>query len=183
MTNASTEPGPAMGSNVVLTGFMGTGKSTVGRILADLLGYEFVDTDTVIEERHGPIPEIFANHGEEVFRGYEQEVAEELAQRTGLVIGTGGGLMLQRGSARALDSTGEVFCLTASVDTIVERILGQRDQDGTDRPLLAGDNPRQTIADLLASRQEKYADYTQVETEGRTPEQVAAELQQLTARS
>ncbi len=168
--------------NVVLTGFMGTGKSTVGRILADLLGYEFVDTDTVIEERHGPIPDIFAAHGEAVFREYEQAVAQELAERKGLVIGTGGGLMLQPSSAAALDATGSVFCLVASVDTILERVMGQQEQQQPDanappqRPLLAGTNPRQRIADLLSDRQAQYDRFPHVDTEGRTPEDVAAEI-------
>lgn len=164
-------------NNVVLTGFMGTGKSTVGRLLAELLGYEFVDTDTVIEGRHGSIPEIFANQGEAAFRALEQDVAEELAQQTGLVIGTGGGLMLQPDSARALDATGSVFCLVASIDAILDRVTAQSDTN--ERPLLAGANPRQRIAGLLAERQGQYGRFTQVDTEGRTPEAVAAELAQL----
>ena len=77
--------------NLVLTGFMGTGKTTVGRILADRLGYGFVDTDEVIESRAGPIPEIFDRDGEEAFREMERSVARELSGRTGLVIATGGG--------------------------------------------------------------------------------------------
>ena len=84
--------------NVVLTGFMGTGKSTVGRLLAERLGYEFVDTDQLIVERYGPIPEIFATDGEAAFRAYEREVAGELAERQGLVIATGGRALPKSGS-------------------------------------------------------------------------------------
>ncbi|MCY4663604.1 MAG: hypothetical protein OXC00_02945, partial [Acidimicrobiaceae bacterium] len=83
--------GRAVQKNVVLTGFMGTGKTTVGRILAEHLGFDFVDTDAVIESRAGPIPEIFERAGEPGFRELERSVARELAGRTGLVIATGGG--------------------------------------------------------------------------------------------
>lgn len=167
------------GDNVVLTGFMGTGKSTVGRILAGLLGYEFVDTDTVIEDLHGPIPDIFAAHGEAVFREFELAVAEDLARRNQQVIGTGGGLMLQADAAKALDATGTVFCLVASVDTILERVMGQQaEQDSPEvqRPLLAGDDPKQRITELLTTRKAQYDQFTQVETEARTPDEVAAEI-------
>ncbi len=67
--------------NIVLTGFMGTGKTTVGRLLAEQLGYEFVDTDVVIEERHGRIADLFRSIGEEAFRNIERELAAELAER------------------------------------------------------------------------------------------------------
>ena len=80
--------------NVVLTGFMGTGKTTVGRLLADLLGYEFVDTDEVIEQRYGPIETIFRERGEDAFRTIEREVAGELAGADRRVISTGGRMML-----------------------------------------------------------------------------------------
>ena len=69
--------------NIVLTGFMGTGKTTVGRLLAEQLGYEFVDTDRVIEERHGKIADVFRSVGEEGFRRIERELAAELADRVG----------------------------------------------------------------------------------------------------
>jgi shikimate kinase len=85
--------------NVVLTGFMGTGKTTVGRLLAERLGYGFVDTDALIVARHGPIAEIFAGRGEGEFRRLEAEVAAELADRTGLVIATGGRMLLDHGNA------------------------------------------------------------------------------------
>ncbi len=158
---------------------MGTGKSTVGKLLAALLGYDFVDTDAVIEERFGPIPEIFATHGEAAFRAREAEVALELSDRDGLVIGTGGGLMLQEASAQALDRTGAVFCLVASVDTIVARITHDMTTGAVDRPLLAGDDSRQKVADLLKQRAGAYGRFTQVDTERRTAAEVAAEIAQL----
>ncbi|MGB1724601.1 MAG: shikimate kinase, partial [Ilumatobacteraceae bacterium] len=96
-------------ANVVLTGFMGTGKSTVGRLVAATLRYGFVDTDRLIEERHGPIPELFATHGEDHFRRIEQGIAEELGALTSLVVSTGGGLMLDEVAGASLAATGRVF--------------------------------------------------------------------------
>lgn len=160
--------------NVVLTGFMGTVKTTVGRLLAAHLGYEFVDTDAVIVERHGPIPAIFAEHGEDEFRRIEREVAAELAGRSGLVVSTGGRMLLDRANAEALGATGRVFCLTASVDTILDRVAP--DGDAAGRPLLAGGAVRDRITELLAERAVGYAAFEQVVTDGRPPDAVVADL-------
>lgn len=157
--------------NLVLTGFMGTGKTTIGRILAARLDYDFIDTDELIEQRHGPIPQIFREHGEGEFRRLEREVAAELADRDRLVIATGGRLMLDAVNAARLGATGHVVCLTASVDTILARVVA--DDSPVDRPLLAGDDIRGTITGLLAERGEAYARFDQVDTEGRTPDEVA----------
>ncbi len=160
--------GPAAQRNVVLTGFMGTGKTTVGRILADRLGYAFVDTDEVIESRAGPIPEIFEREGEPGFRDMERTVARELAGRTGLVIATGGRMMLDPECAACLEPSGYVVCLNASVETIVERI-----GDTARRPLLdAGDAPRR-VRELLAERAGGYGRFVAVDTDGRSPDEVA----------
>lgn len=149
--------------NIVLTGFMGTGKTTVGRVLADRLGAEFVDTDAVIEERHGPIPVIFAEQGEARFREMERQLAAELAGRSGLVISTGGRMMVDDVNAEVLGATGTVVCLTATVDTILDRV-----SDGIDdRPMLADGNARDRIATLLAERAPAYARFPQVATDGR----------------
>ena len=113
------EPHPTPNHNIVLTGFMGTGKTTIGRLLADRVGYEFVDTDAIIESRHGPIADIFATQGEERFRSIERALAAELAERTRLVISTGGGTLLDDPSADALGRTGTVFCLVATPDEIL----------------------------------------------------------------
>lgn len=157
--------------NVVLTGFMGTGKSTVGRALADLLGREFVDTDRVIEDRHGPIPAIFAEQGEGAFRRYERDVADELADRDGLVIATGGRLMVDAVNARRLGDTGDVVCLVASLDTILRRV--DVEGAGETRPLLRGDDVRERVAALLAERSDAYAAYPQVSTDGGSARHVA----------
>jgi len=160
-------------SNVVLTGFMGTGKSTVGRVLAIQLGYDWVDTDTVIESRHGPITEIFAANGEEAFREMERSLARELATEGGLVISTGGRMMLDPSIADLLGANGRVFCLVAGVDEVVRRVA---EPDDPDRPLLAGGHPADQIAALLAEREEGYRRFEQVVTDGRTVEEVVAVL-------
>jgi shikimate kinase len=159
---------------VVLTGFMGTGKTTVGRLLADRLGYEFVDTDAIIEERHGSIPQIFAAHGERTFRRYEREVAAELAARDRLVISTGGRLMLDPANAELLGGGAHVFCLTARLDTILARVTAAGVAD--ERPLLAGSDVEERIARLLEARAGAYAEFAQIATDLRTPEAVADEL-------
>ena len=158
----------------MLTGFMGTGKTTVGRALAARLAREFVDTDRVIEERHGPIPTIFAEHGEEAFRRYEREVADELAERRRLVIATGGRTMVDPVNAQRLGTTGDVVCLVASLDTILERVA----VDGADetRPLLHGDDVRARVADLLAERAAAYGAFHQIPTDRRTPDELATAI-------
>lgn len=161
-------------SNVVLTGFMGTGKSTVGRLLAELLGFEFVDTDALIVERHGPIPEIFARAGEAAFRRYEHGVAVELAARDGVVIATGGRLLLDPRNRDVLAASGRVFCLTAGLDTILARVAAEG--IAHDRPLLAGPDVEARISALLAERAEGYAQFEPVVTDRRTAAEVAAEI-------
>lgn len=160
--------------NIVLTGFMGTGKSTVGRVLAHRSGREFVDTDVLIEARHGAIPEIFAERGEAAFRELEHEVARELSARRGLVVATGGRLLLDHRNAEALGATGHVFCLAADADEIVRRVV---DIDGAaDRPLLAGPDPAARVRALLDERRSGYGAFEQVETTGRTPNQIAIDI-------
>lgn len=160
--------------NVVLTGFMGTGKTTVGRVLAGLLGYDFVDTDQVIETRHGPIPEIFAEHGEGTFRRYERDVAEELADRSRLVVATGGRMMIDAVNAERLSETGDVFCLVASIDTILDRVAPGGDVSA--RPMLAADDVRGTVERLLVERAPAYAAFRAISTDGRDPADIAAEI-------
>lgn len=152
---------------------MGTGKSTVGRVLADRLGFAFVDTDVLIEQRHGPIPEIFAGEGEAAFRSYEAGVATELARGSRQVIATGGRLMLDPDNAAVLGATGAVFAFTASADEILRRVLGD---GGSVRPLLAGDDPAGRVRSLLAERAPLYAQFPIIETTGRSPEEIAEQI-------
>jgi shikimate kinase len=163
--------------NIVLTGFMGTGKTTVGRLLAQRLDREFVDTDRLIEQRHGPIVEIFAAHGEQRFRAIESEVAAELATRSGLVVSTGGRMLVDEGNADLLESTGDVVALTADIETIVRRVGGER--AAATRPMLSGGDVRARIAELLAERAAAYGRFPQVATDDRTPEEIADEIEAL----
>ncbi len=169
------------GRNIVLTGFMGTGKTAVGRALAQQTGRELVDTDVVIVERAGPIPEIFERRGEDEFRRLERAVARELAGRTGLVIATGGATMLDPANRAALAATGDVVCLTADTDAIVERVTAGG--GAARRPLLAGGDPgdpgdpeggvRARVEALLVERAEGYGRFPQVDTTGRPPSEAA----------
>lgn len=158
--------------NVVLTGFMGTGKTTVGRLLAAHLAFAFVDTDAVIEQRFGAIADIFDSDGEAQFREYERQIALELAVADRSVIATGGRMMLDDVNAAALSSNGRVFCLASSPTEIMRR-LGA---DATERPLLAGSDPLARIEMLLAERQSRYGWFEQVPTDGLTPDEIVADL-------
>ena len=161
--------------NITLTGFMGTGKTTVGRMLAESLGFEFVDTDALIEETSGKgIPEIFATMGEGAFRQLEQEAAQALAQKRGQIISTGGRMMLDPANKAALEPTGPIFCLVASVDEIFRRVTA--DAEGIERPLLKGDDPKGRIESLLAERRDLYGQYPQIDTEGLTPDAIRDEI-------
>lgn len=161
--------------NIILTGFMATGKSTVGRLLAQRLDRRFVDTDAVIEADHGPIPDIFAQHGEEAFRRLERDVAADLAERRGLVIATGGRLLLDAENARLLMATGRAFCLTATPAEIVDRVKAQQASDGVERPMLDG-NPDQNVRALLDERRDGYGRFPQVSTSNRSLDNIVDEL-------
>ena len=147
---------------------MGTGKTTVGRVLAERLGCDFVDTDAVIESQAGPIQRIFARDGEEAFREMERRAARELAGRTGLVIATGGRMMLDPECVACLEPAAHVVCLKATPETILERIA-----DTPRRPLLDVADAPTRVRELLADRAEGYGRFTAVDTEGRSPDEVA----------
>jgi shikimate kinase len=161
--------------NVVLIGYRGTGKSTVGKIVAARLGRTLVSTDVEIVKRAGQgIPEIVAQQGWDYFRDLESQVCQELAGREGLVIDTGGGAILRSQNVDVLKKTGTLFWLTASVDTIANRI-GQ----DTQRPSLTGTKSFvDEIQDVLRERTPKYqaaATHT-IATDGRTVVQIADEI-------
>lgn len=132
---------------------MGTGKSEVGKLLAQRLQREFFDTDTVIEQAAGqPIARIFAEKGETHFRELEKQVIRQVCQKHELVIATGGGTIVNMDNAICLKESGTVICLTASPETIVQRVQGNHD-----RPLLQGEEPLTEIRSLLTARAEAYA--------------------------
>jgi shikimate kinase len=140
--------------NIVFVGFMGSGKTSIGRLVAKKLGFQFVDTDAVVVERAGmQVPEIFARHGEAWFRDQETSALESMAILNRSVISTGGGVVL-RGENRAfLRGLGFVVWLTASEEVIFERVSRNKR-----RPLLQTADPRKTVQDLLALRAELYRD-------------------------
>ncbi|WP_039915311.1 shikimate kinase AroK [Cellvibrio mixtus] len=164
-------------SLIFLVGPMGAGKSTIGRLLASELGFNFRDSDRVIEERTGAdIPWIFDMEGEEGFRERETAVLQELATDHDTVVATGGGIVLREQNRLLMKSAGFVCYLTASIDQLVERTA--RDKK---RPLLQVENPRQKIIDLLALRDPLYqnaADFI-VNTDRRSPKTVAQEIASL----
>lgn len=158
--------------NIILTGFMGTGKTTVGRRLARRLQRPFVDTDALIVAKDGrAIADIFAQDGEAAFRAWERTVALELAQQQGLVIATGGRLMLDEANAAALIASGQVFCLTAVPQTILARV-----RDDGKRPLLNVPDPAARIESLLEARREGYGRFHQIATDDKTADQIADEI-------
>lgn len=160
--------------NIVLTGFMGTGKSTVGRLLAARLGRRFIDTDAVIEDRHGPIPQIFARDGEASFRELERQLADELTSYQDLVVATGGGMLLNPEVSRIVAETGTIVCLTAPVNQILARVLN--DPSPTERPLLAGPDPAAQIDTLLRDRAQIYGQFEQIATGDRTPNEIVDQI-------
>lgn len=143
-----------MAKNIVLTGFMGVGKSTIGRRAAKRLGRRFVDTDEEIEKKfHKTISEIFAQEGETAFRRYEQELVAELAAQNGLIIATGGGVVKSAENRRLLRQNGFLVYLDADVDKIISNV-GNTDK----RPLLRGKNREQILA-LMKERAPLYQDH------------------------
>jgi len=159
--------------NIVLIGFMGTGKTTVGKILAKKLGMNFVDVDELIEKTAGlKISAVFAKLGEAYFRDIETEIIKSITKDSSQVIATGGGAVLRDENLNALKSNGVVFCLTASEELIFDRI-----KDNNERPLLQVENPKEKIRELLAKRMPRYmmADFI-INTDGLTQEEVSEKI-------
>jgi shikimate kinase len=159
--------------NIVLTGFMGTGKTEVGKELAGRLDLKLIDVDTEIEiSRKMSISEIFKTHGEQRFREIETKMIQKIARNRNVIISTGGGAVLKRENMDVLKAHGIVVCLMASPETILNRTEGNNA-----RPLLQGKDPLETIKDLLNFRRPYYenADIV-VDTEGKTPLRIAEEI-------
>ena len=159
--------------NLVLVGFMGTGKSAVGRRVAALAAAPFLEMDAELERRAGKsISRIFAEDGEPAFRDQEAQLAEEWGRKQGAVISCGGGVVLREANLRALEANGLLVCLTARPEVILARTAR-----AAKRPLLAGDNPEQKIRDLLAARAPLYAKISvQIDTSDLGPEELAAQV-------
>ena len=159
--------------NLVLLGFMGTGKSAVGRRVAALAGASFFEMDAELEQRAGkPISRIFSEDGEPAFRAMEARLAEEWGRKEGAVISCGGGVALRGENLRALETNGLLVCLTARPEVLLERTARSKK-----RPLLAGEDPQKKIRDLLAARAPAYAKIpVQVDTSDASLDELAAHL-------
>lgn len=156
--------------NIIITGFMGTGKTTVGRILEKKLNMKFVDTDNLIESRAGKkIADIFKNDGEDYFRKLESEVIMITAKESNQIIATGGGAILNENNLQALKDSGKLFSLFASPDIIVDRV-----SSNNKRPLLNVKDVKEEVERLLAIRMERYkkADYL-INTDGKSAVEIA----------
>ena len=162
--------------NIYLAGFMGTGKSTVGRELARLMGRKFVDTDHAIEQRVGlSVSDIFAQHGEAFFRECEKELAIELAGTMNRIVATGGGTLLDPEVRRVFSATGLIICLFTQREQLVQRL------ERTDkRPTLRGDSVARKVDDLLAKRKAVYDTISiRVDTTHLTPTEAARKIHDL----
>lgn len=162
--------------NIILTGFMGTGKTVVGKILARRLGRRFLDTDAHVERLSGlTVPEIFARHGESYFRDLESEVIESLPRYPAgsLVVATGGGAVLRENNRQILRRAGAVVLLAASPAEILSRV-----GEGAGRPLLAETPaPVDTVLSLLKSREPYYLECDfKIDTTGKKPGRIADEI-------
>ncbi|MEO1146000.1 MAG: shikimate kinase [Cyanobacteria bacterium J06638_22] len=150
--SAATMASRLQGTNIVLIGMMGCGKTTVGQYLAEALNYRFFDTDAVVASAaHKTIPEIFATDGEQGFREIETQVLAELSAYSRLVIATGGGIVLARKNWSYLHHSVVVW-LDVPVEHLYQRIKGD-----SNRPLLQSPNPQQTLHNLLEERRSLYA--------------------------
>ena len=163
--------------NIILVGFMASGKTSVGRALARRADWTFVDADDVIVARAGkPIHRIFEEDGEPAFRQLERRVIADLCAGERQVIASGGGAFVSEQNREVMLAGGRVFFLSASPATILQRVR-EEDAGGPIRPLLAVDDPEARIAELLAQRAPAYAQaHHTVETDALTPEGVAERI-------
>ncbi|CCQ94823.1 Shikimate kinase [[Clostridium] ultunense Esp] len=159
--------------NIILIGFMGAGKTSVGKALAERLHWKWIDTDAEIERRAGKrIPNIFHNYGEEGFRKMETEVLHHLLQSSGQVISTGGGIVLRKENRDVMVRHGKVVYLKADLPELISRLRG------SDRPLLQGDMEGK-IKELWTARKGFY-DFASVtvETTNRSIDDIVEEILQ-----
>ena len=162
--------------NIVLVGFMGTGKTSVAKKLASRMHMKYVSTDDLIEKKEGiPISEIFSKKGEDYFRKIETKIVKELSLLEGLVIDSGGGIVTNQENINDFKKNGIVVCLWAEPETILKR-TGKE----THRPLLNVEDPFNKIKGLLKARKPFYetADF-HIHTGDLTAEEVACEVERI----
>lgn len=159
--------------NIILTGFMGTGKSSAGKLLAAELGYGFQDIDTlIVAKEKRSINVIFAEQGESYFRGIETDILASVLQGTKLVVSTGGGAVISEKNRKLMRKSGFVVNLTASPTAVLDRLTGKND-----RPLLREGKGLEQIRGMLAEREPYYADADiRIDTTGKNVEDVVREI-------
>ncbi|AZR74179.1 hypothetical protein BBF96_12700 [Anoxybacter fermentans] len=160
--------------NIVLIGMMGSGKTTVGKMLAKEMSLNFVDTDKELEEKIGrSISEIFATDGEDEFRRLEEEIVKQVAERGGQVIATGGGVVLKPENIKVLRKKGIIIFLYTAPQVLIKRL-----KDDDSRPLIKCSDPERRLKELLRIRLPLYRKAAQIEVDtGRlTPDQVVRVL-------
>lgn len=166
--------------NLYLIGLSGTGKTRSGRRSAELLELPFVEMDGVIEDRAGKsIPEIFSDSGEPFFRDLESEILEEVAERGGRVVSTGGGVPLRESNRAVMKQSGLIIQLSASPETIHERLTGSAYARGRAlRPLLGDDAPIEKLRLMMQDRAEAYSvAHAVIDTENKSHDEVASEIE------
>ncbi|MBI2265592.1 MAG: shikimate kinase [Armatimonadetes bacterium] len=162
-----------MNKHIILTGFMGSGKSAIGRILAERLKRPFLDMDSEIEKRCSlTVSEIFEKLGEETFRDEEAKLVRELCRKRGWIIATGGGTLLRPENRHALEKSGRIICLFASEEELIRRLKG-----GEGRPLLFEKGVENRAKELLAERSQIYQQVPwKIDTTGLTSAQAAEKI-------
>ena len=155
--------------NIVLSGMMGSGKTTVARALENIYGFSVVDTDEIIVRRHGEINAIFRDLGEQAFRDIESETVKEVSALDGYVISLGGGVVLRQCNVDALKKSGKIFYLRTKAETVIARVKGD-----SSRPLLQGDL-EERVHTILENRSKVYEDAADVivDTDDKSPEEIA----------
>ncbi|MBR1740287.1 MAG: shikimate kinase [Lachnospiraceae bacterium] len=160
--------------HLYLIGFMGVGKTSTSKQLSKKLGLKEVDTDKMIVEKEGKaISDIFADSGEEYFRGVETGILDLLAEEAPCIVSCGGGMAMREENVRKMKRTGLIVFLVAEPETIYEHV-----KDSTDRPLLHGNMNVPYIAELMAKREPKYQEAADIiiKTDGYAPFQIADQI-------
>lgn len=163
-----------MKSNIYFIGFMGTGKSTISRHMAEITGYEEIDTDhEIVKQENMRIPEIFEKYGENYFRNLETKFLEKMQERKHCIVSCGGGMVLRKKNVALMKTNGVIVLLTATPETVLERV-----KNGKDRPILNGHMNTAYIEELMEARKKYYeaAGEIVIVTDGREVGEMAKEL-------
>lgn len=165
-----------MKNNIYFIGFMGTGKSTISKHMAEITGYEEIDTDyEIVKKENMRIPEIFETYGEEYFRKKETEFLKGMREREHCIVSCGGGMALREENVKLMRETGVIVLLTATPETILERV-----KNGKDRPILNGHMNVSYIKELMEKREPYYKQAGEIVilTDGRNSMDMAKELKE-----